>query len=83
VSLEGDGLTRVNSIVAQATDNHGLYLCFGRAARSLPDVCPPTISPPATTPPRMTPSGSKDVHTGLLDHVVRGCEELSDQAVLI
>ena len=82
-SLEGDGLTRVNSIVAQATDNHGLHLCFGCAARFLPDVCPPTVPPPATTLPRMTPSGSKDLHTGLLDHVVGGCEELSDQAVFI
>ena len=31
----------------------------------------------------MTPSGSQDLHTGLLDHVVGGCEELSDQAVPI
>ena len=79
-SLEGDGLTRVNSMVAQVTDSHGLYLCFSCAARSLPDVCPP---PTVTTPPRMTPSGSKDLHTSLLDHVVRGCEKLSDQAVPI
>jgi len=82
-SLEGNGLTIVNSIVAKATDNHGLYLCFGCATRSLPDVFPPTVPPPATTPPRRTPSGSKNLHTGLLDHVVGGCDELSDQAVPI
>jgi len=76
-------LTRVNSIMTQATDNHGVYLCFGCAASSLPDVCPPTVPPPVTTPPRMTPSGSKDPHTGLVDHVVGGCEEVSDQAVPI
>jgi len=82
-SLQADGLTRVNSIIAQATDNHGVYLCFGCAASSLPDVCPPTVPPPVTTSPRMTPSGSKDPHTGLVDHVVGGCEELSDQTVPI
>jgi len=82
-SREGDGITRVSSIVAQAADNHGLYLCFGCAVRSLPDVCPPTVPLPATTPPRMTPTGSKDHHTGLLDHVVGGSEESSDQAVSV
>ena len=82
-SLQAGGLTRVNSIMAQAPDNHGVYLCFGCAANSLPDVCPPTVPPPVTTPPRMTPSGSKDPHTGLVDHVVGGCEEVSDQTVPI
>jgi len=82
-SLQADGLTRVNSIMAQATDNHGAYLCFGCAASSLPDVYPPTVPPPVTTPPRMKPSGSKDPHTGLVDHVVGGCEEVSDQTVPI
>jgi len=82
-SLQTDGLTRVNSIMAQATDNHGVYLCFGRAASSLPDVCPPAVPPPVTTPLQMTPSGSKDPHTGLVDHVVGGCEEVSDQTVRI
>jgi len=81
-SLEADGLTRVNSIMAQATDKHGVYLCFGCAARSLPDARPPTVPPPVITPPRMTPSGSKDPHlTGFVDHVVGGCVEASDQAV--
>jgi len=41
------------------------------------------LPPPVTTPPRMTPSGSKDLHTGLFDHVVGGCEQLSDQTVPI
>ena len=82
-SLQADGLTRVNSIMDKATDNHGVYLCFGCAARSLPGVCPPTVPPTVTTPPRMKPSGSKDPHTGLVDHVVGGCEEASDQAVPI
>ena len=82
-SLEGDGLTRVNSIVAQATDNHRLRICFGCTARSLPDVCPPTVPPTVTTPPRMKHSDSKDPHTALVDYVVGGCEEASDQAVPI
>ena len=82
-SLQADGLTRVNSIMDKATDNHGVYLCFGCAARSLPGVCPPTVPPTVTTPPRMKPSGSKDPHTGLVDHVVGGSQEASDQVVPI
>ena len=82
-SLQADGLTRANSLMAQATDNHGVYLCFGCAARSLPDVCPPTVPPTVTTPPRMKPSDSKDPSTALVAHVVGGCEEASDQAVPI
>ena len=82
-SLQADGLTRVNRIMAQATDNHGVYLCFGCTARSLPNVCPPTVPPTVTTPPRMKHSDSKDPHTALVDYVVGGCEEASDQAVPI
>ena len=37
-SLEGDGQTRVNSIVPRAVNHHGLHLCFGCAARSLPGM---------------------------------------------
>jgi len=79
-SLKGDGQTRVNSIVARAAANHhGLYLCFGCAARSLTDMCPPRVFTPVSTPTQMKTGDSGDNLTfSKHDQVVGQCDVSSD-----
>jgi len=71
-TLQEDGLSRANNMVAQAADNHGLNSCFGCAARFLPDVCRPPVPQPSCPPSRMTPSGSMDHHACSQYHQVVG-----------
>jgi len=66
-------------MVARAANHHGLYICFGCAAPSLPDMCPPQVSSLVSTPTQMTQGNSRDSHTSSKhDQVVRGCGGSSD-----
>jgi len=77
-SLEGDGQTRVNSIVPRAVNHHGLHLCFGCAARSLPGMWPPRVLSLMSTPTQMTPGASRDGLTSSQhNQVVGGCDDSS------
>jgi len=37
----------LETLIVQAAENHRVFLRFGCAARSLPDVCPQLVPPPA------------------------------------